>query len=138
MNDIASLLKVACEQMGCWGAAVLEPHNKEMVLVTKAAYNLPDDWNALTNPIDESTMNGRAYILNKVQVANNLSLSTIRDAPTMHPFYAVMVLPVLVDNKVVGTLEFISDQKDIAFGDKEILFGQSIAKKISAIWEKRY
>jgi GAF domain-containing protein len=119
--------------MGCWAAAVMVPDLSQNVLVCKAGHNLPDDWAALTNPIDKTTLNGRTYVGGEIIVQNGLNQTTVRNAPTVHRIYGIMVVPIRKDSNVIATLEFINDEQSLVFDEAEIRLAQNAAVQISKL-----
>ena len=120
MEELENLLQDACEKIGCWAAAIMVPDFDQKVLACKLSYGLPKDWDAVTNPIDETTLNGKAYLKKEISIKNDLDISSFPSTTTVHQFYGVMVLPIEADGKVIGTLEFINDKPNKSFGSTEL------------------
>lgn len=111
MNKLPQL----AAQTGASSIAVMQVDKDKKLLVCADSYNQPDAWDALTNPLDDSTMNGRVWGSGKSLVANNLS--TILEG---YPVTAVLIVPIKRDRAVIGTLELISNQPGKEFSDKDL------------------
>ena len=100
-------LETIVEQVGAESAAVMFPHETEPWLYCKESVNMPPEWVEITNPLDNTTSNGKVYLSGEPHVEEHIDIEFVN-----HFISSVMVVPILKDDRVLATLELIiSDQQ---------------------------
>lgn len=119
MSKLSEKLSEVCRQVNGWGAAIMKPNYDKSVLICAEHFNLPDDWVALTNPLDDTTLNGISFTKSETVIRNHLHQKTVRDAPTKHAIEAIIVVPIQKGQQTIGTVEIIADDINVQFGAME-------------------
>lgn len=131
MNELSQKLRTICQKVNGWGAAIMTPNSDNEVLMCAAHFNLPEDWVALTNPLDDTTLNGLSFTHNRTVIKNHVHAKTIRDAQTRHAVEAIIIAPIKRGSHTLGTLEIIADDITVKFGPAQQMIVEEAAAELA-------
>lgn len=125
------LLRKAVITASAWGGAIMKPAKESPVLTCVLSYNMPADWDNITNALDGTTANGRCFMSGKPSIVQNQVISQPKGGITHHDMYAIAVFPIVKGNDVVGTLEIVKDAVGSKFDINEIKKLKEIAVELA-------
>ncbi len=136
--DLKQLLievtNLICDKFGYYYVGVFLVDEKERVLVLRAAGGERGPAvleRGLRVEIEESSLNGRAVKLGQVQWINDVSMSPyFRLDPLLHETVSELVIPLLVGQRVVGTLDVQSAQCN-AFTPDDVAALRGLAAQVA-------
>ena len=84
-------------------------------LYCDSGFNLPKEWVNIKNPLDESSLNGKAYVSRQAKIMNNMN-SKLEG----HFVSSVIIVPLMQNNQILGTVELISSATGKTFSEADL------------------
>jgi mannose-6-phosphate isomerase-like protein (cupin superfamily) len=124
-NALATILHDLTVDLDAWAAVFHVPNASGTMLSSRARYNIPDDWAAMSHAFTSNGMNVRAYRYEHEIVEHGLDDEQPpgKAVATRHPMTATAIVPV----PGLGTLQVIADTQDYAFDTQRMHLMRNIA-----------
>ncbi len=117
-------LETLIHRTGATYIAVMKVDKAKKLLSCIASYKLPEELVAITNPLDDTTMNGKVWNSGDFIIANSLDKLILG-----HRITAILIAPIKQDDEVIGTIELISILPDKKFSSDDLNIVKLFIKK---------
>lgn len=143
MNDIKSVMleKVYCtihsvnmnsletlvNSLNCSSAAIMKPNLKAKYLYCFESYNMPTKWILIKNKLNDESKHGNVYVYKtcKYSIENNIKIK-IKGKYVE----SVLIVPIVKDDSIFGTLELIHSEKHRAFTKSDLIKAVNFTKHL--------
>lgn len=119
-------LRTLVESVNANCAAIMKPHPTKPFFYCFESFHVNPDWKNIKNPIDSSTNNGIAYTTGKPVLKEHIDKEYVG-----HFLSSVLVVPIVKDMVIQGTLEIIITDQTKSFPPDAIKKAQEFAKLIA-------
>lgn len=120
------ILRTIAESVGANCAAIMMPHPTKPYIYCYEDFHLTPDWRKIKHPLDTSSNNGKVYLTGKPMLIEHIDKEYVG-----HFLSSVLLVPIIKDNVVQGTLELIITDQTKSFKPGALKKAQDFAKLIA-------